>query len=426
MASGSADSPTAPPTGATEGSGRDLRVGYFPAAEGLRALAAVAVLLYHVVTNMGADATGALYEPAAVLDMGVSVFFVLSGFLIYRPFAAASIGRGTVPGLRRFWWRRLLRIVPAYWAALSIMWLLGWVEVGDRPWRLYLFVQVYDPYTTLQGIVPAWSLNAEVAFYLLVPIWAAVVRRLARGRVGVELAAVGLLFASGYASRAAFSATERVWAVTPAGDAVTLRAVAFTWLPNQIDLFALGMAFAVVSVAATDDRLRARLDRWAAPAGLWWAGAVAAWLAYAYGWGESSLAEGHGSAWQIRAAAFGLVGLTLMVPVVFGSGGVVRGALHVRPVAWVGTVSYGLYLWHLDLLQELPGWFGRPLAEYPLVALTGLTLLLGLLAAAASWYGLERPLASLRGTPPVPVIEGTVGDGVAGAGDVRGTDPALT
>jgi len=394
MASGTADTSTAPPAGVTEGSRQVSRRRYFPAAEGLRALAAVAVLLYHVATNAGRDAAGFVYEPAAVLDMGVSVFFVLSGFLIYRPFAAASVGGAAVPSLRRFWWRRLLRIVPAYWAALSIMWLLGWVEVGDRPWRLYLFVQVYDPYTTLQGIVPAWSLDAEVAFYLLVPLWAAALRRIARGRVAVELGGVAVLFAAGYVSRAAFTASERVWAVTPAGDPVTMRAVSFTWLPNQIDLFAIGMAFAVLSVAAADGPLRDRLDRWARPAGLWWAAAAVAWLGFAYRWGEASLVEGHGGAWQIRAAAFGTVGLTLMVPVVFGGGGGLRRLLHARPVAWVGTVSYGLYLWHLDLLQEVPGWTGRPLAEHPFPALVLLTLALGLLAAAASWYALERPLVT--------------------------------
>ncbi len=63
---------------------------------------------------------------------------------------------------------------------------------------------------------------------------------------------------------------------------------------------------------------------------------------------------------------------------------------------WVGTVSYGLYLWHLDILQELPGWLGRPFADVPIPVLLGLTLGLGLLAAAASWYGLERPLQVLR------------------------------
>jgi peptidoglycan/LPS O-acetylase OafA/YrhL len=76
--------------------------------------------------------------------------------------------------------------------------------------------------------------------------------------------------------------------------------------------------------------------------------------------------------------------------------GGVRRTLQSRAVVWVGTVSYGLYLWHLDILQELPGWLGRPFDEVPIALLFGLTLGLGLVAAAVSWYGLERPLQVLR------------------------------
>lgn len=403
MVSGPAVLPAVEPTDDREGSRQAPRGSHFPCFEGLRALAAVAVVAYHVITDAGPDAAGVLHTPVAVLDMGVSVFFVISGFLLYRPFVAAGADRRPPVRVLRFWWRRIVRIVPAFWAALTFMWVVGWVEVGDEPWRLYLFLQIYDPYTTLAGIVPAWSLNTEVSFYLFLPLWAALVDRVARRwspGPWVPLAGTGLLVAAGYASRALFSASDRVWAIGGDGQPVLMRQVSFSWLPNTIDLFAIGMALAVVSVwAARDDALRRRLDRAASVAAPWWVAAVAVWLTFAYVWGEPSLNGGYqGAYWQVRQAAFGLVGLCLLVPATFGdqARGGVRRTLQSRPVVWVGTVSYGLYLWHLDILQELPGWLGRPFAEVSIPLLLGLTLVLGLLAAAASWYGLERPLQVLR------------------------------
>ncbi len=376
---------------------------HFPCFEGLRALAASAVVVYHAVTLAGSAATGRLYTPVSVLDMGVSVFFVISGFLIYRPFVAAGIEGRPPTSPFRFWWRRVLRIVPAYWLALSVLWGLGWVELGDQPWRFYLFLQIYDAYTTLGGIVPAWSLNTEMSFYLFVPLWAFLVRRVVgRGRptVRLELAGTVVLVALGYASRAVMSNVDRVWAVGGEGQVVTMRQVSFSWLPKTIDLFALGMGLAVLSVAAArDEALRARLARLAQPAGAWWALAAVAWLGFAYGFGEPGLHGGYqGGYWQARQACFGLVAVGLLVPAVFGDQerGLVRRTLQLRPVVWLGAVSYGLYLWHQDLLERIPLWLDRPPADVPLVVLLTGAFGLGLATAAVSWYALERPLARVR------------------------------
>ncbi|WCO65074.1 acyltransferase [Iamia majanohamensis] len=407
MASRPADIPATLPTDRSEGTRAAPRRRYFPCFEGLRALAAGAVVVYHSVTLVGRDAAGTAYTPVAVLDMGVSVFFVISGFLLYRPFvAAAAEGRPAI-GPLRFWWRRVLRIVPAYWFALSVLWALGWVELGAEPWRYYLFLQIYDAYTTLGGIVPAWSLNTEMSFYLFLPFWAVLMRRvLGRGRPTFALEAAGAvgLIALAYVSRAVMSGVDRVWAVSDAGAEVTMREVSFSWLPNTLDLFGLGMLLAVLSVwAGRDERLRAWCDRVAQPAGLWWVAAAGVWLGFAYGWGEPSLNGGYqGGYWQVRQAAFGLVAVCLLVPAVFGDQdrGLVRAALRSRTVVWVGALSYGLYLWHLDILQQVPGWLDRPAAEVPVLVLVAAAFGLGLLAASVSWYLLEKPLQALRRDGP--------------------------
>ena len=200
------------------------------------------------------------------------------------------------------------------------------------------------------------------------------------------------------------SSIDRVWATGDQGQVVTMRAVSFGWLPNNLDLFGLGMLLAVLSVwAGRDDRLRARLDRLAQPAGIWWAAAAAGWLAFAYGLGEPSVNGGYqGGYWQARQAAFGFVAVCLLLPAVFGDQdrGVIRSGLRARPVVWVGAVSYAVYLWHQDLLEQIPVWLGRPPADIPLLVLVGGTLALALVAASLSWYLLERPLQGLRRDGP--------------------------
>lgn len=355
-------------------------------------------MVFHGASAVGDRSLGPLSTPVAFLDLGVAVFFVISGFLLYRPFVLAN-ARGTDPTpLLRFWRRRLVRIVPAYWAALSILWATGLVQMGDRWWKSYLFIQVYDAFTILQGIIPAWSLNTEMAFYLFIPLWAMAVRRLSRSapRAGLELVGAVALFVAGYVSRAVMSTTERVWAIDPDGDVVTMREISFSWLPNTIDLFAIGMIVAVLSAGGVVPR--ERLDVLARRAWPWWLGAAAIWLGYSYGIGDPNSYDIYqGWSWQARQAAFGLVGLGLVVPAAFGpqDHGLIRRTLRARPVVFVGLVSYGLYLWHYDFVAELPVWLDRAPGEVPVVASIGVGLVLGLAAAGASWYALERPLARL-------------------------------
>ncbi len=89
--------------------------------DGLRAVAAVAVLLTHAAIYSGlASAGGDTARYAQRLEVGVAVFFVISGFVLYRPFVSARLDGRPLPLLGRFAGRRALRIVPAYWLALTV------------------------------------------------------------------------------------------------------------------------------------------------------------------------------------------------------------------------------------------------------------------------------------------------------------------
>src|SRR3954468_20167165 len=98
--------------------------GRFGAGDGLRALAALSVVVFHaaVMTAPSAE-TGTLgpgWQLVGHLDLGLYVFFVLSGYLLTRGFAAALVMGGPLPGASRYVGHRLRRIVPAFWAALLL------------------------------------------------------------------------------------------------------------------------------------------------------------------------------------------------------------------------------------------------------------------------------------------------------------------
>ena len=382
---------------------------HFGGFEILRAVAALMVVAHHAGNLAGPARTGHLYRLTAVMDTGVAVFFVLSGFLIYRPFVAAHVwGRGVQP-TRSFWWRRVLRIVPAYWITLTFFWALGAFSLGPQWWRYYLFLQIYSPSTALGGIVQAWSLCTEMSFYLLIPVWVWLVGRRAR-QAGTPRAAAlwhlggcGLLWLGGIVSRLAI---EAWWP--------SRRGLSFDWLPTNLDLFATGMALAAVSVwAATDPALRARLDRIARWVGPWWLAAAAlfAWYAYRVGPAPSFAIGYQGWFWHRRQLVLGLFTLLLMFPAVFGSQerGWARRGWSLPPVVWLGTVSYGIYLWHFDWMkrsiasfgafgqERWPGWVHTVPGNSNFWYLAAVGVLAGCLFAAVSWYLLEQPLQRYKG-----------------------------
>lgn len=378
---------------------------HFAGFELLRAIAATMVVVHHADAFAGPARTGRLHELAAVADGGVAVFFVLSGFLIYRPFVAAHLGGRPAPRPLGFWWRRIVRIVPAYWVVLTFFWALGSFRLGPDWWRYYAFVQIYAKETALGGVVQAWSLCTEMSFYLVVPAIAASIARLGHGTVGrrarVQLVGIAALWLAGWAARAAI---EQV--------APSYRGLSFNWLPMNLDLFATGMAIAVASAwAAHDGALAERLHRLGRPAELWWAGAAAifAWYAYDVGPAVDFTVGYEGWFWHRRQLVLGVMTALLLVPAVFGVGGPLRRLWRVRWLAWVGTVSYGLYLWHFDWMKRSiarvdpfgvtswPGWVRTPPGDSSFWWLVAVGMGVGLVFAAASWYLIEQPMQRWKG-----------------------------
>lgn len=375
----------------------------FPCFDGLRAIAATTIVVFHVAATSGATTEAARGRYLARLDVGVAVFFVVSGFLLYRPFATAHLGGRPATRWREFWWRRVLRIYPAYWVALTAA-ILAFHSTnlhgfGDYV-RHYALVQIYQPHYGADGIVQTWTLAVEVSFYATLPLYAGLLGRLTarvpRARaLALELAGVVVLYAGGLTTRAALFAAR--------GTGVP----STNWLPAQIDLFALGIGLAVLSVAR-DETFGA--DFVVAP--LRWLGdrAIASWvLAFVAFVTVSNIglpitfATGTGAQEMARQVLYGLTALFLVVPAVFGTQdrGGVRRLLRSRPVVAVGVVSYGVFLWHFDYVKQLVD-FGllRHVHELRFLALLLFTAVLTMATAALSWFVVERPALALKHRRP--------------------------
>src|SRR3954454_10255381 len=223
----------------------------FPRVHSMRALAAMSVLLYHALFKayLAHQPRSALAPFASHLDVGVSVFFLISAFLLYRPMVAARLHGEPMPDAEAYGRRRLARIVPGYWVALLVTGLAGasylgysGIFSGKGTLAYFGFLQIYNPDTSGGGINVAWTLCVELTFYAFLPLWAAGLRRVSpRGGVRSELTALALLFAASVAFQVAAVSTTDPNGFGPGG------ARGLEPLPAFLDQFAVGMALAVAS-----------------------------------------------------------------------------------------------------------------------------------------------------------------------------------
>lgn len=373
----------AAPAGLESGAPPDQTSRRFPLLDGLRAVAAFSIVAYHSGIDTG-GAAGKWFSPLlARLDVGVAVFFVLSGFLLYRPFVAGTVD------VRRYAVSRFLRIFPGWWFALAVIGIvLGRVPLHEPHIAIQYVTLVigWNPTEMVRhGLYQSWTLTIEVTFYAFLPLWALATRRLAArsaSPVRTLTAAVTVLGLAGFAFR--------WWLAAVAPGHFLLIA-----LPSQLLLFAAGMWLAIVEVAG-----EGRAARWqsaaAARPGLCWSVAGGAFLVLAYGAGLAPQLdlEPLGVADEVvRHALFAVVAFALVLP---GTRAMApRGVAVVaasRVAVALGTVSYGVYLWHADLLRELAGRRDLPgLATFALVAVGSTAV------AAVSYLLVERPvLARLR------------------------------
>jgi len=339
--------------------------------EGLRGLAAVTVLIGHTRSHLAADLDlGTAGQVMGLFLEGLLLFFALSGFLLYRPFASGIISGQRYPTTGRFLFNRVLRIYPAYLFVLTLVsfvfglaysrpfessmdmtdtsTLVGYLDPLTYIANVAL-VQTYLPWTMKTGLGVAWSLTVEVVFYLLLPVVAFVACKLV-GRLRpfiVALLPPMLLLIIGIAGKATMSATFH--------PATSAAAFSLQWGDNwyavfarsfvtHADLFAFGMFAAVLMVAFEQARLTTT--------------AVTAWR-----WGSLSIGVVLAGATAVLnlepwddtgyAVLFGAVIAFVALPGPDGMPGMLARILESPAFRPLGLISYGMYLWHLPVLWFL-------------------------------------------------------------------------
>jgi peptidoglycan/LPS O-acetylase OafA/YrhL len=370
-----------------------------PALDALRAIGAIAIVATHVGFWTATTADGFWGGVAARLDVGVAIFFVLSGFLLFQPFVRAAAAQAPAPDTYRYLVRRAVRILPAYWLAVtvSLIVLPQTRPVTGSDWAGYFtLTQIYQADWGRPGLTHTWSLASGAAFCLVLPLIGALVLRGRWRPVRAALLTIGagVIISSGWI--AAYAGGP------PRG---TLEE---TWPPTYAVWFAGGMTLAVMRVAlATSTAPRGwqivhRVG--AAPgASVVLAGACLA-IATTPIAGPRDLTPATAGQLGVRVTLFLFIAVLLVIVGGFGPPNRTKRALSSAPARWLGSVSYGLFLWHLPVLEAVYFFDDRPLFSGDFLDTFSIVLAGGVLLATISWYAIERPLLA-RTVPDGTLID---------------------
>jgi len=388
----------------------------FPLFDSLRALAALSVVLFHVGEIGGGNRGGALWPVGASLSIGVPIFFAISGFLLYRPFANAALGGRRRPRVLSYARRRVLRIIPAYWVALTALGVaFGWSEIfGADFWRYYGLNQIYTRDTFDGGMGVAWTLCIEATFYALLPAYAIAMEHLRAGRTpwrAVQLE-VALLVVLGIASGVARALIGEAHGY----------AFPTAMLPGTFLWFVPGMLLALLSVAAQQgvSPIAAALLR---PRN-----GTVAWVVALAAFGELALCwDRNAPRWLGDDLVTPLLTFTLLLPAVAGPAvatslrTVPQWVLARRPLLWLGMISYGIYLYHATIMAWLEAHDAArivPFSHWLGLAVT--SVVAAAIAGAGSWYVVEQPALRRKfarpRTVPRPAVVAPAAESVRAGG----------
>ncbi len=382
--------------------GRAVQAGFadhsLPALTGLRGLAAMWVLVYHawvfvIPQEILLHFSGGTIRVHVFFSLGwagVQVLFVLSGFLLTLPYARANAAGVARPRVSRYLRRRIARVFPAYYLQLMLLILISLLTSGvllvnwSNVVQYLLMLFVPEPLgigapASVNGVW--WTLPIELSFYLVLPFIAG----LADHRHKLLLLALPFLCMLAWRYLVAN-------VIQPASEVP----VWMYQLPGSMDTFGLGMLGAVLHVqyAGCRDHAFAYAQRLAA---LLWVTPVmftllGIWMAedYALYWSGAPIL-------YLWTPLFGANVLIIILNCALNRSFLNR-LLGNRAIFYLGTVSYGLYLWHAPIgnwLMHTPLIADMHTYQFPRMAL--LMFLCSLAAASLSWYLVEsRAIALAR------------------------------
>ena len=383
-------------------------VGNLLGGDGFRGIGMSLVFVAHVFANADPAPNLASYgwarQPIARIDLALATFFVLSGYLIARPFLRSFVLGTRRPSIRRFVRNRVLRIVPVFYLIAVLVLLRFGLDgsIGPTPdnpsgtgepsawWQvlsIFTFTQSYTGGSATLPIGQAWSLDVEAAFYVAIPIAALIAYRLGRplktprARGIAALAFIGFLTLLSIAMR---QNAENAFAL-------------LTSPPLIVYVFLPGVALAVIEPFAVSyfrgHPRRARRFAWAAVAVA--ALACLLYMQWDYEAGTTQIHHALGRR-SVLLALFGMALIGAMIALQLGTDRAPRW-LDNRVTNWIGERSYAFYLLHVWVLFEIIQMAG---AETDPVLLGAIMFLVGypvsLALAGLSWRYVERPCLERR------------------------------
>ncbi|OJZ70473.1 acyltransferase [Mycobacterium paraffinicum] len=349
---------------------------FLPAVEGMRACAAMGVVVTHVAFQTG-HSSGVSGRLFGRFDLAVAVFFALSGFLLWRGHAAAARGLRPRPRTGHYLRSRVVRIMPAYLVAVVVI--LSLLPDADRAsptvWLANLtLTQIYVPLTLTGGLTQMWSLSVEVSFYLALPILALLARRLP---VGARVPAI-----------AALAALSWAWGWVPLHSGSGTNPL--NWPPAFFSWFAAGMLLA--EWVHSPIGLLLRLAQKKAGRVVMAVVAVLAYLVAASPLaGPEGLIPGTATQFAVKTAAGSLVAFALVAPLVLDRIDTPHRLLGSTVMVTLGRWSYGLFVWHLAALAMVFPVLGTFAFTGRMPSVLALTLIFGWAIAAVSYALVESP-----------------------------------
>jgi len=370
--------------------------GHVRVLDGLRGLAIALVVLCHSGQTgfrpgfTVGQATIGLLPMVVAGSLGVEIFFFLSGFVLFLPYARSMVGEGEPPTIGHFIDRRVIKIVPSYYIALLATAYFFRQPPSEVPRltgdvaRHLAFVHPFwhESLSSISG--PFWTLGIEVQFYILFPFIAACMRR---SPVRTYLAMLGVGVA---------------WRLYLVNFGLNGDPYWVSQLPGQIDLFGIGMISAYAFMRLRPYRSDVRVMRAATAVALCAAGAL---IWFLDDLSAVTIAGGSGAhqAWHnSHRLIFGTTLAAFTLASIFAHGAW-RAIVGNPFLVWLSVISYNLYLWNCTIIvqcattgfpcsgnaapwAENGDWGTRFFWSYIAISIA---------VASLVTYGIERPLLRL-------------------------------
>lgn len=367
----------------------------FDELEAYRGLAAVMIVVFHAYQHSreGTGRAEFVYDGRPLdtffrsLEVGVGWFFVLSGFLVFLPFARAAVQAGRFPSSRGFLVRRAIRILPAYYTAIVVVWAVRYTGSPDQ-WPDLIahltFTHVFSDQYIFSTIGPAWSLGVEVLFYAFLSAFGPLSIWMCR-RLSPPLSRA-LVLSTVLVGMAWVSIAYKWWAMEIASIPETRFSVYFGPIA-KLDTLMFGMLLAVVVALVGDQVVLPGVT----PAILRCLGLAVVAATFIAGPMSDFV-----SLYFTTFAALGFLPI-LASSVLARRGTTWERLLSLSVFQGLGIVSYGIYLWHEPILVEFSKreWMIRNVpSAFPTNALS--LVLLAIVVGTISYWAVEKPTMYLK------------------------------